>query len=422
MRILIINQFFWPDVAPTGQYLCDLVRHLDAKGHDITVVCSKGSYASTEEDVEDPPPAKIIQVPGMPYKRGALARLFSYAAFFSGALWHELRVPRPDMVITMTTPPMLAVAGTIMKAFRGTRHFIWEMDVYPDLLVTLGALPEHGLVTRILSWIQNYARRHSDGIIALGPCMRTRLLAGGTPEHLVHVAENWADGRSISPGPNRRSGPLKVFYSGNLGVAHDVNTIADAMRHLRNDSRFLFTFADGGVGRSQLEQICANEDIQNVRFLPYARREQMTEHLAQADIGLVTELATCTGTVVPSKTYGLMAAGRPILFVGPKEATPGLLIERFRCGWQIDPGDVQRFTGLLEWLAVRRDEAWARGDRARAAFDRHYDLPQGVSRVAAALGLGEPIEASVWETTVEAGDRLEVTPAEPRAVAAGGGD
>jgi hypothetical protein len=115
------------------------------------------------------------------------------------------------MLITMTTPPLLGAAGTIAKAIRGTRHFIWEMDVYPNLLVTLGALGERGLVTRILSGIENCARRRSDGIIAIGSCMRTRLLAGGTPAHLVHVAENWADGSAISPGPNRRSGPLKVF-------------------------------------------------------------------------------------------------------------------------------------------------------------------------------------------------------------------
>lgn len=397
MRILILNQFFWPDVAPTGEYLCDLTRHLSAQGHDITVICSGGSYAQTEENEEDPPTVRIIRVPGMTYKRGRFARLLSYSTFFIGALWHGLRVPRPDSVLTLTTPPLLAVAGTILKALRGTRHFIWEMDVFPDAFVALGALAEGGLVLRILGWIQNGARRRSDGIIALGPCMRTRLLAGGTPAHLVHVAENWANGNAISPGPNRHSGPLNVFYSGNLGLAHDIDTIADAMRHFRNDARFLFTFAGGGVGRAHLEQVCAAENIPNVRFLPYANRERMNQHLAQADIGLVTELSACIGTVVPSKVYGLMAAGRPILFIGPKEATPGLLIQRFHCGWQIDPGDVRMLVTLLESLSVGRNETWVRGKRARMAFERHYDVHHGVARVAAALGLGAPAKMPIWE-------------------------
>jgi len=388
VRILIFNQFFWPDVAPTGQYLCDLARHLAAQGHEITVVCSRGSYAHSDGDGQDPPPVKVIRVPGLPYRRGTLARLVSYSTFFAGTLWYEFRVPRPDMVLTMTTPPLLAVAGAIMKAVRGPSHFIWEMDLFPEALVTTGAMPECGLVVRILQWIQNSVRRRADGIIALGPCMRTRLVAGGTPAHLVHVAENWADGRAISANQSRGAGPLNILYSGNLGVTHDINTIADAMHHFRNDSRFVFTFAGGGVGRARLESLCKAKDIQNVRFLPYVNRENISEHLGQADLGLVTELPACIGTVVPSKVYGLMAAARAILFIGPKAATPSLLIQRFQCGWQIEPGDVRTLIDLLDGLPASREELEARGQRAREAFDKHYDLPHGVARVAAALGLG----------------------------------
>ncbi len=388
MRILIANQFFWPEVAATGQYLCDLAVHLSAEGHDVTVICSGGSYAEAGRDAGDPPPVRILRVPGLPYRRGALARFISYLTFFAGALWCEFRVPRPDLVVTMTTPPLLAVAGTIMKGIRGTRHYIWEMDVFPDALVTLGALTERGLAARLLGWIQDWSRRCSDGVIVLGPCMRARLLARGTPEHLVHVAENWADGNAISARPNnRRSGPLNVFYSGNLGLAHDTDTIEGAMRHFRNDPRFLFTFAGGGVGRERLERVCAAEGIGNARFLPYAGRCDMDEHLAQADIGLVTERPACIGTVVPSKVYGLMAAGRPLLFIGPQDATPAVLIRRFQCGWQIDPGDLSSLIALLESLSARREAAWTHGQRARAAFDRHYDVFHGVSRVMAALGL-----------------------------------
>lgn len=387
MRILTINQFFWPDVAATGQLLCDLTRHLNAEGHEITVICSGGSYTQAGYDAGDAPPVRILRVPGLPYRRGAMARFFSYLTFFGGVLWYSFRVPRPEVVLTMTTPPLLAIAGTILKIVRGARHYIWEMDVFPDALVSLGALAETGLMTRFLGWIQDASRRRSDGVIVLGPCMQARLLARGTPAHLLHVAENWADGRAISPHPMRRSGPLHVFYSGNLGLAHDIETVAGAIRHFRNDQRFLFTFAGGGVGRARLERSCAAEAIGNARFIPYASLHQMDEHLAQADVGLVTERPACIGTIVPSKVYGLMAAARPLLFIGPKQATPGLLIERFQCGWQIDPGDLPALIALLEWLAANREAAWKHGQNARAALDHHYDVSHGVSRVAAALGL-----------------------------------
>lgn len=396
MRILVVNQFFWPDLAPTGQYLCDLSRHLTANGHEVTVICSRGSYMQSHADGSDPPPVRIIRVPGSAFKRGTLSRLFSYSEFFVGALWHQFRVPRPDIVLTMTTPPLLAVGGALMKMLRGTRHFIWEMDLFPDVFVTVGALPANGLVTRMLAWISDVTRRHSDGIIVLGPCMRARLIARGTPARLVHVAENWADGNAILPGPDRRSGPINIFYSGNLGRAHDVDTIAAAILHFRNDPRFQFTFAGGGVGRQQLESLCASKDIRNVRFLAYADKACMSEHLAQADIGLVTERQACVGTVVPSKVYGLMAAGRPILFIGPRQATPGLVVDRFQCGWQIEPGNLSAIVNLLETLSASRDLVGVYGRRARAAFDQHYNLPDGVARVAAALGVGTLVPAPVW--------------------------
>jgi colanic acid biosynthesis glycosyl transferase WcaI len=396
MRILLINQFFWPDLAPTGQYLCDLTRHLAANGHDVTVICSGGAYAKPDAAGSEPPPVRIIRVPGTRFKRGALSRLCSYSGFFAGVLWHQMRVPRPDIVLTMTTPPLLSVAGWILKMLRGSRHFIWEMDLFPDVLVTVGALPENGTVTRILGRISDTARRRSDGVIVLGPCMRTRVIARGIPADLIHVAENWADGNAILPGPERSSGPLHIFYSGNLGMAHDVDTIAGAISHFRDDPRFQFTFAGSGVGREQLEKLCAAEGIGNVSFPGYADKGSMSAHLAQADIGLVTERPACVGTVVPSKVYGLMAAAKPLLFIGPAEATPGIIVERFGCGWQIAPGDVAALIALLEDLAVRRDAVRLHGRRAREVFEQRYNLPDGVARVAAALGAGTLVEAPGW--------------------------
>jgi colanic acid biosynthesis glycosyl transferase WcaI len=383
VRILFVNQFFWPDVAATGQFLTDVVRHLGTE-HEVTVICSSGPYAEAGSS-DDPPPVKILRVPGLRYRRGKLARALSYLTFFVGALWYELRVPRPDLVVTMTTPPLLGVTGGLLKMLRGSRHFLWEMDVFPEGLVVLGQLGEKSLITRLMGWIQDSVRHNSDGIIALGPCMRALLLARGISEDLVHVAENWADGGAILATAHRDSGPLNIFYSGNLGLAHDIGTILAAMLHFRNDPRFLFTFAGGGAKRKELEDTCRAEGLVNVQFLPYSSREAMNEHLAQADIGLVTEHSDHLGIVVPSKIYGVMASGRPVLFIGPRGATVDLMIEQFSCGWQIDPGAAPELIDLLDTLASNREMVRSFGLRGRHAFEQHYDRIHGVSRIATLL-------------------------------------
>jgi glycosyltransferase involved in cell wall biosynthesis len=275
------------------------------------------------------------------------------------------------------------------------------MDLFPDALVSLGALQKAGWVERALGCIADFCRRRSDGIIALGPCMRRRLIARGIPKSHIHVSENWADGKTISPRPRGQSTPLNIFYSGNFGLSHDIETVVEAMRHFRDDPSVVFTFAGGGANRSKLERICLAEGIASARFLPYCGRDEMSIHLAQADVGLVTERVCCIGTVVPSKIYGLMAAGKGILFVGPRRATPDIIIRRFNCGWQVDPGDSRALITLLEKLSLEREAIDLCGSRARTAFEKYYDLPRGVDRIAAILGIGGPVSAQMAEPEAE---------------------
>jgi colanic acid biosynthesis glycosyl transferase WcaI len=386
VKVMFINQFFWPDAAPTGQLLEDLVRHLSALGCEVTVIASGNRYADAAP-LSEAPPAHIVRVRGIPFARSVAARGLSYLSFFAGAFWKALRAPRPDLVVTMTTPPLLSVIGETLRRFRGSRHFIWEMDLFPDALVSLGAMREGSWAHRLLGCIADHCRRQSDGIIALGSCMRERLLKRGIPAERIHVAENWADGQEIRSEPPRDRKELHVLYSGNLGLSHDIQTIAGAMESLDGDGRFRFSFAGGGAGRTELEAYCRGKRIGNVAFPPYARRSDVSASLGNADLGLVTLKAECVGTVVPSKVYGLMASGRPILFIGPRHASAARLIEQHRCGWQVECGNTPALIALLRELHLDRSAMAAAGARARLAFERDYDLRIGVARIAGILGL-----------------------------------
>jgi colanic acid biosynthesis glycosyl transferase WcaI len=271
--------------------------------------------------------------------------------------------------------------GAVLKGLRFEKHFIWEMDLFPEALADTGLLNGNSWMTRLLGWFADYSRKRSDGIIALGDCMRQRLIDRGIPAAKIHVAENWADGKSIVPRPERRPGLLTVLYSGNLGRPHDADTILYAMKCLKDNPRFHFRFVGGGVRRKYVADFCARHAISNVSFAPHCRRDELSDNLTQGDIGLVTQRESCLGTVVPSKVYGLMAAARPILYIGPGESTPARIIRRFHCGWQVDCGKGPAVVDLLLSLEGNRNWIEEAGQRARHAFLDHYDLPQGVARI-----------------------------------------
>jgi colanic acid biosynthesis glycosyl transferase WcaI len=249
-KVLLINQFFWPDLAATSQLLTDLARHLAEEGCEVTVICAKSSYAVHEST--PPPPVRIVRTPNPGFGRGVFARILSYASFLVAAVWNAWRVDRPDVVVTMTTPPFLSALGFALQKVRGARHYIWEMDMYPDVAVDIGVLRRGSWTTRAAAAVAGFSRSKADGIIVLGECMRQRLLSQGIPPAQLHVAENWADGSVFYPMGRKRSGPLRIIYAGNLGLAHDIDTIAGAMKELGGQNGFEFIFVGGGAQARRL--------------------------------------------------------------------------------------------------------------------------------------------------------------------------
>ena len=391
MRILLINQFFWPDSAATSQFLTDVARGLEERGHEVFAIASANSYGIQDE--LNPPRTEVYRIKGIPFHWGPIGRLLSYGFFFIGCALRGLTLPRPDVVLTLTTPPLISLVGTLIKSLRGSAHFVWEMDVYPEVAVDIGYFKPGGLRERLVGILADFYRRKCDGILALGDCMRRRLMDRGVSGSKIHVAENWADSDLIRPFPPQpRADKLVIFYSGNLGLAHDLNTVAEAVRTLKQDTRFEFIFAGSGPKRPAFESWCKAEGIDSVVFRGYAERQDLGVSLAAGDIGLVTQEQTCVGSIVPSKVYGLLAAARPILFIGPKDATPASIIRRFGCGWHIENGDVAGLVDLLRILVADKQSVYRAGQRALQTFRNHYDREAGVSRICDLIG-ASPVQS-----------------------------
>lgn len=322
-----------------------------------------------------------------PFTRGTVGRVLSYLSFYASAFARGLTLRKPDVVVSMTTPPLISLLGNCIQILRGSRHYIWEQDVYPDIAVDLAHIRKGSLLHRITGALADWSRKRADGIIVLGECMRDRLISRGVAPEKIFVAEHWANSASITPLP-RPGDPeeLVLLYSGNLGLAHDLGTILGVMRRLREDVRFRFLFVGTGGRRQALTEYVAANGITSVEMRPFVARDKLSEGLAAGDIGLVTQQESACGSVVPSKVYGILAAERPLLFIGPASATPARIIRRHGCGWHFECGDVEGVTQLLQKLANNRHLVTEAGQRARQALLSFYDLPQSVDRIGDILG------------------------------------
>ena len=399
-RVVVISQFFGQEQSAVGQFLADFANEALLAGHEIHVICGDMDYAGsdvaarTSGSHQEPNPARISEGSGAQggirmtkvrtakFSQNKLQRLVSYSVFFAGAAWKALTIPNPNVVVTLTAPPGLSWIGWLVRRIRRCRHVTWEMDLYPDIAIALG-IP----LTRWTAQVLDFPRRRADAVIVPGACMKARLLWHHIPEDRIVVVENWADGRSIIPLPLPSQPPLCILYSGNLGLAHDVATLRVVIERLAGRPEFLFAFAGGGLERDGLIDFCHERGITNVAFLNYVRKQDLGARLAECHVGLVTQKPATLGAVVPSKVYGLMAAGRPILYIGPAAATPAHLIRRFDCGWHFDCGDAEGVSALLVRILKNPDELSRKGQNGHRAFVEHYDKPAGASRVLQALRL-----------------------------------
>ena len=386
--VLLVNQHYWPDHAATGQYLTDLGERLAADGFDVSVLCAQGQYQSGKleapaEEVHNG--VHITRVKTTAFGRGTtMGRLADYASFYARVFRHVLFGRRYDSIIFLTTPPLVATVGALARRLRGVCYGIWSMDLHPDAEVALGMISENGLPARILHGLNNWSYRRADFVVALGPHMKRRILEKGVSPARAKTIPVWSWAKQIQP-VSRETNPLRqdlrlgdtfvAMYSGNAGLAHQFEAVCETMKALRDDERIAFLFVGGGPRRAEIEAFADAEELTNVRFLEYFPREQLAESLSLGDAHLLTLRDDFAGIAAPSKLYGIMAAGRPTVMVGPEESEPAEVIRRHRTGEVIRSGPRAgvKLTETLLRMVEARDNAEAIGDRARRTFLSRYE-------------------------------------------------
>jgi glycosyltransferase involved in cell wall biosynthesis len=401
VRILLLNQYYHPDIAATAQLLTDLGESLAARGHQVTALASARPYAGSgwQKLREHHRGVDIVRVPATALGRARkLGRVVDYASFLAAMMAPLLTGPRHDLVVALSTPPLVAAMGLLLKKLRGTRLVYWVMDVYPDVALTMGVLSEGSPATRMLGSLGRALYDQADAIIALDDAMRERLIAGGADPARVEVIDNWppavAGGDAIRP-RDRAANPLRralglgdrftISYSGNMGLGHDLATVGEAMRILRDDDMH-WLFIGDGPRRSILVDAARALDPAKVTFLPYRSREELPDSLTAAHASLVALDAGLAGLLAPSKLYALLAAGIPIAYVGPGSGRTADVIREHQVGVTVANGDAAGLATTIRRLRAAPAEREAMGARARALYEARFTRERALARHHELLG------------------------------------
>lgn len=378
---MFLNRSFWPDLEATGQFLTELCEDLSAE-HEITFIAGRSYHVRSSGggliSRESRGRVTILRTWSTRLsKRRLPARLLNLGTYYALAAIAALGVKRPDIVIAETDPPLLGALGAILK-WRWNCRLIYNVrDLYPDIAIANGGLKNRFLL-KLLERANRLSFAKSDRIIVLGEDMRDRILAKGVAPEKVSIVTDWVDTRDIRPIPMNRfrrelGDRFVVMYSGNMGLSQQLETVLDSAVKLRDDSRILFLFVGEGARKQWLIDQARQLGLPNVQFLPYRPREELAESLSAADLHLIPLLPGAAGCLVPSKIYGILAAGRPFVAIMEDCAGIARLAREHSVGYVVTPGDAQGLASTIVAAVEAPDELARMGSRARQLAETHFD-------------------------------------------------
>jgi glycosyltransferase involved in cell wall biosynthesis len=386
-RLIFLNRFFFPDNSATSQILSDLAFELAAAGREVHVVTSQQKYDEPQARLASRETANgvdITRVATTHFGRSALlGRGIDYLSFYSSMWRAVLGLLRPgDILVAKTDPPLTSILAMRAAKLRRAHLVNWLQDLFPEVAVQLGVPFLGGPVGRALASLRDRSLRAAAANVVIGDLMAQRVIARRVPPERVHVIPNWSDDEHIWP-ISRCDNPLRlewgledklvVGYSGNLGRAHEFETMLAAAERLRDHPRFIFLFVGGGKNMDRLRRCVEKRDLgHSFRFAAYQRRELLRQSLGAADVHWLSLKPELEGLIVPSKFYGIAAAGRPLIAISSKDGEIAGLVRRHDCGVVIEPGDVDALVATLVGLAADEDKRLAMGARARSMLEAHF--------------------------------------------------
>lgn len=380
LRVCYFNRSYWPDTGATGQLLAELAEDLASlHGMDVTVIAGypvslNGHVVAASERRNG---VRILRARGTTFSPRTFAgRATNYLTYFLSALWIAVRLPRQDVTVALTDPPIIGLAALAARPRRGMVFFC--QDIFPEVAGLLEDF-RSPLVNTVLDRLNRYLLQRAARVVALGDTMASRLIHGkGAAAAKVTVIHNWADTSAIVPSPKdnafaREHGlhdRFVVLHAGNIGLSQNLDVVIDAAAALQSRGEIVFLFIGDGNRRPALEAAARARGLGNVRFLPFQPRDQLRWTYASSDLCLVSLKPGLAGYIVPSKLYPILAAGRPYVAAVEPLSEVAAVTERHRCGVLVEPGNAAALASAIVRLADSPHERESMGGRARVAAER----------------------------------------------------
>ena len=388
-RIWILSEHYYPEETTTGHILAYIAEGL-ADEYEVRVITAQPTYHQRGLKA----PAKEI------HNRILINRCWS-TNFDRNVIWKRLinlitislsiflasvfRIGKGDIVLVVTNPPLLPFLTRFAAWVRRAQLVLLVHDVYPEVIVASGIAQNESALVRLIRWANQKLYRSMDHIVVLGRDMKAltllKLGGEGVDESSVSIIPNWADIDEIEPADRASNALLNelglldkfvIQYAGNMGYVHDIETVVAAAALLRDQPDVHFLFIGSGAKQAWLEGEIERHGLENVTRIGQQPRSEQNIFLNACDVSIMALLPGMLGVSVPSRSYNILAAGKPILGVLHSESEIALMIEEESIGWVVEPQNAAALVATIREISQERDVLPAIRERARAVAEDKY--------------------------------------------------
>jgi glycosyltransferase involved in cell wall biosynthesis len=394
ISIKILTQGFYPDFVATGELMYELALKLvESNMFEVSIITTQPSFVKKESlpKRETINGIDINRLFSFKFDKNQLkGKVFNSFSFFFSVMHHLNFSKKVDWLLIPTSPPLLPLLGAYTKILKGQKYIFLMHDVYPEIAAKLGYIKKDGIIYKMWDILTGFALKKADKIIVLSDDMKDGLLKWlpVLDETQIDVIHNWANENLMKIIPTEENPFLDQFklrdkfiveYSGNIGQLHEFDTLLHSAKALQNEKDILFLFIGEGAKKHCIKEYIENNNLDNIMILPYQKREDLAYSLGMADIHVLSLQEQYNHLAAPSKLYGILASGKPVIFIGSQKCYIARILEKNHCGFQVDINDSEKLIHIIKEIKNNTGLFNELSQNSRKTFEENYTLKKATN-------------------------------------------